>query len=387
MLQDGVFSSQPVTLMRVLYGGEVLTWNDYLYRKDISGASSRPKRKKPALLYPQYGTPESVTLRAAQTTQIGAIENGSSEPYRDIVVFGGEPTLYKTLGQAEDLLSIIETRAMLANQVRESIYSQKSQLAVDLAELGKTKAMLADAGRDLLHFYRNIRAGRTLKEFDKFMRNPKKGIGQELSKRWLEYIYGWAPTVAGIYETAEVLNEELKAGSVITGSCRVRKQFVCSTINELNRSSELSCKVTGKAMYQFTIADPKLLRFSQLGFTNPLSIAWELTPWSFVFDWFVDVGGYINRMDFALGITDVYYQTSIRRTASAISTEFRNTDPWGRRIIKPVRGNYSSVYRERSAPLTNPSNTFKGFKAFTNETVRLTTSVALITQQLSALRR
>jgi hypothetical protein len=33
---------------------------------------------------------------------------------------------------------------------------------------------------------------------------------------------------------------------------------------------------------------------------NPASITWELTPFSFVFDWFLDVGGYLKNLESSL---------------------------------------------------------------------------------------
>jgi hypothetical protein len=35
--------------------------------------------------------------------------------------------------------------------------------------------------------------------------------------------------------------------------------------------------------------------------TSPASLAWELTPWSFLADWFVDVRGFLNKLDASLG--------------------------------------------------------------------------------------
>ena len=33
---------------------------------------------------------------------------------------------------------------------------------------------------------------------------------------------------------------------------------------------------------------------------NPVSIAWELTPYSFVVDWFYDLGGYLRNLETGL---------------------------------------------------------------------------------------
>lgn len=44
-----------------------------------------------------------------------------------------------------------------------------------------------------------------------------------------------------------------------------------------------------------------LADWSRLGITNPLLLAWELLPWSFVVDWAIPIGGYFNTLDAALG--------------------------------------------------------------------------------------
>lgn len=49
---------------------------------------------------------------------------------------------------------------------------------------------------------------------------------------------------------------------------------------------------------------------------NPLVTAWELTPWSFVFDWFVNIGGYINTLTpFLMGdFAGTMYSTKVELT-------------------------------------------------------------------------
>lgn len=53
---------------------------------------------------------------------------------------------------------------------------------------------------------------------------------------------------------------------------------------------------------------------------NPLSIAWELTPYSFVADWFVDIGGYLRGVETAL-----LYHTLFEKGYVSYS-RFRHTD-------------------------------------------------------------
>jgi hypothetical protein len=35
----------------------------------------------------------------------------------------------------------------------------------------------------------------------------------------------------------------------------------------------------------------------QLGLLDPLSVAWELLPWSFVIDWFIPIGAYLDVLN------------------------------------------------------------------------------------------
>jgi hypothetical protein len=41
---------------------------------------------------------------------------------------------------------------------------------------------------------------------------------------------------------------------------------------------------------------------SQLGVVNPASIAWELIPFSFIVDWFLNVGDFLNQFSDFLGL-------------------------------------------------------------------------------------
>lgn len=58
----------------------------------------------------------------------------------------------------------------------------------------------------------------------------------------------------------------------------------------------------------------------QLGFSNPLLLAWELLPWSFVIDWFIPFGNYLSSIDATLGLEFKDGYTSVR-TSLACTTD------------------------------------------------------------------
>jgi hypothetical protein len=41
---------------------------------------------------------------------------------------------------------------------------------------------------------------------------------------------------------------------------------------------------------------------SSTGISNPASVIWEKLPWSFVVDWFLPVGTFLNNLDYASGL-------------------------------------------------------------------------------------
>jgi hypothetical protein len=53
-----------------------------------------------------------------------------------------------------------------------------------------------------------------------------------------------------------------------------------------------------------------LHNFAEVGFTNPLEVAWELVPFSFAADWFVPVGSWLSGLDALLGLTDLTYSST-----------------------------------------------------------------------------
>ncbi len=145
-----------------------------------------------------------------------------------------------------------------------------------------------------------------------------KGFGpKRWAKEWLEYTYGWKPLLSDIYNATQDLKR--KNDSMLHFSARASEQREASGTRSLGRPDivgdgtgfiiqegpVLTSKTGGIAkascMYGITLKPPsKLSNAARWTSLNPLSIAWELMPYSFVIDWFVDVGSYLRDIETSL---------------------------------------------------------------------------------------
>ena len=138
-----------------------------------------------------------------------------------------------------------------------------------------------------------------------------------LSDTWLEYSYGWKPLMKDIYDHAQALAElNIERQNVVRfvkGRAKTTYKGTVSTeqslwlwtrIQEDKRFAEYGCS--------FRLQGGSLNTFSQLGIDNPMELAWELIPFSFVADWFLPVGNFLRSLTATVGLIFVDGYSSIR---------------------------------------------------------------------------
>jgi len=146
-------------------------------------------------------------------------------------------------------------------------------------------------------------------------KTPKgwRNNGRDLGSVWLEYSYGWKPLLSDIWDGVKILSTGFDPKSTevhVKEPVDYKFTRVDHTVNggDLVTSRFLG-KVKATVGGTVTITNPNLHLAASMGLTNPLSWAWEDIPFSFVVDWFVDIGGYLNSLDDMLGLalTGAYY--------------------------------------------------------------------------------
>jgi hypothetical protein len=178
----------------------------------------------------------------------------------------------------------------------EKIYERirgQSNIIVDVAEGAQTLRMLKSvlSLKGLIReFEKNVLAG-----FSKRGRIHRGGnnLVDYVNQKWLEYRYGWSPLVYSIYDAMDTIGLQQVINGVFTirqGSRRVLQSSIKGGSGTYASPSYMSSSWTSvRHQYVLDFRLPSGLRIRDWTSLSPVSIAWELLPFSFVGDWLVNV--------------------------------------------------------------------------------------------------
>lgn len=218
---------------------------------------------------------------------------------------------------------IYDTRAKLVDDIAD----QKSILLVTIAEAGKTLKMIADAAATLARVMKQLKRGRIVDAVRSLGINPKGKKDRppaltydDLKSRWLEYRYGWTPLLMDVRGIAEQFADTFIIGNAASDmfTVKVRKVHMEARRRQVYSpgggagyaiypSLTYICDDEVTDVYTIwatsKVTNPQAKSLAEWGLVNPLAVAWELVPLSFVWDWFFSVGDYLSHLTAFTGLT------------------------------------------------------------------------------------
>lgn len=216
-----------------------------------------------------------------------------------------------------------------------------------------------------------------------------KQRAKQAADRWLELHFGWEPLVQDIGSSIDILQGTGKSGvsfQRIKGSASFNgnkystdTQLVWPYFDTTHDSFSWNGGVVMRGLV--AVENPNLAIANQMGFVNPLSVAWEAVPFSFVADWFSNAGQCLSAMtDFwgyqlKQGSTSVlaktWYGHDYKRTVA--------TFPFGR-LEKQTVFQVKRLALSRSGGLLSPVFQIRLPKAVS--VTRGATAISLLVQQM-----
>jgi len=200
-----------------------------------------------------------------------------------------------------------ESRAVI--QALRKLKNQKINLAQAFAEREQLVKMFVDNARTIAHAVESFRRRSPKHIWDYIKYTEGKGSrGRSIPNKWLEVQYGWNPLMSDIKGSADQLASDASQKFRASVIGKVRHERHTSRILP-SLASGFGPTVVGKSVCEtkvrldYRMESPIVATLTQIGVLDPIQLAWELFPYSFVVDWFLDVGGWIDAMEAAYGWT------------------------------------------------------------------------------------
>jgi hypothetical protein len=241
-----------------------------------------------------------------------------------------------------------------------SIKGHSFNLGVAVGEGKRTVSLVTDTLLRLGLTVRDLKHG----HFEQAARRlgvrhrPSKLSTKDISGRFLELRYGWGPLIQDVYQAA-------KAYEVLTSGPRSHTYWSShharpdTVLKQTATSTKAWLKAELRGQYKAILLE-SLTTPRSLGLEDPLSVAWELLPYSFVIDWFIPIGNYLEQINTIPKLSGKYVK-SVKRTWDGI---YEQRNPTGTGAINAHRGakcitRRIQITRTVSSSLSVPFPSFK----------------------------
>jgi hypothetical protein len=201
-----------------------------------------------------------------------------------------------------------------AIEARNRISPILVQSLVSVAELPKTINLLGDTIKSLAKIIRGVKKGNWADVLEgigstRKVRSYPNFVRDSAAKRWLELRYGWTPLIMEVQGTIKALSKRDPIKPRAT-SRRVVSKTAISEWDLIQSQAQFSdqhfhyifSKRVDARAYCLYEAELTTRSARDFGVTEFPLAAWELVPFSFVVDWFIPVGNWIEALTPKLGI-------------------------------------------------------------------------------------
>jgi hypothetical protein len=271
-------------------------------KRQVSRTKIYTKRHKPVgWLYPQ-----------AYTFSIDSYDNGYGRNFVQRSPLTTSPSFNNTIddigvqanysskmndGVYDPVSSVLTNKAVIKALLK--LKDQQVNFSQAFAERQMTANLLGDSLSRIARSVQLLRRRKLKQAWKVIGGNPKT-----LPQSWLEYQYGWKPLMQDVFNSAKLLQER-----------NATQDWVVTVKGNSNADRKTETIYTGQyaaikrqefrngcfVRLDYTPDNKLLILLSQLGFTNPALLAWELMPYSFVIDWGLSVGDWLSSLDAAVG--------------------------------------------------------------------------------------
>lgn len=283
------------------------------------------------------------------------------------------------------------TTDLAATKAWASSIGNDAQILVFLAELKKTIRMLVHPIENFSRFLDKVRRDK--------VRDPRSAVkaltvAEYLAMEWLTYRFGVRPLLSDIQSIVKAIHRPRKTGrtrakgfAALERTSTVRKTIDWGRVRvtyDLVTTHKL--EVRCGFIYDAELNTRDFLGFQ---FKNIPDTVWELISYSFVVDWFFNIGDWVKALTAYASTPTLGAFTSSKHSITVqrihVSTVQVVFDGWT--LKRPMSGTETLVYsyKGRTPSIPPPSITRKvDFSDFDLSDLRILDALALVKQKLGA---
>lgn len=313
------------------------------YKVRVDGKKQVPfnKNVKPPLPYSlAQRILDTKSVLGPSGLQCGAVHWGEIEPSHVVTSSFASPTVTFT---NEGMMAYARAYA----KFKDMVYTQAANLTA-LKERVKTVDMVLARLKQLHRGASALRKGRFREFLDIFgVRALKKHEHtrwtrpKQFGALWLEYWMGWAPTVGDVYNSLDALSRRVPDKTVRAGSSVPLTKTQKTVSGATTAYSTYEGKGTVWIQGQVEVTNPSLHIVQTLGLLNPFKTVWETISFSWLADWFTNVGQILGQ------ITD---WVGLRLKNLTISAKTEAVNSWECMDARYIYGwNYPALMKKRKS--------------------------------------
>lgn len=239
------------------------------------------------------------------------------------------------------------------NAHMDEIMDRKVNLLQAFAERKQVVRLILDNAKKLASAIRHVKKGNLRYAARALGVSPlqKSTRGNDIAANWLALQYGWKPLLSDIKGAAELLAQRHYSNPhrfvFLTKRRSVSKvlnhgSFFGSYPSPATLTGITTSRVRQESVYE--VSNQFIRDGSSTGIYDVPTLLWELTPYSFVVDWFLPVGNFLSRLNYDAGLSFVSrlqtQYSSFEGTAAPAASHA--TPGMGTFLIREASGSFRS---------------------------------------------
>jgi len=205
-----------------------------------------------------------------------------------------------------DITNYSNSQYKALNRLFDKMKGEGTNIANMLAERRQTIQSVGDTIKRIALVIHDLRRGDVTSATRRLFGDPGKAghaakslSGKDVANQWIALQYGWLPLCEDVYGLVNKLHVRSSTAWVTFHASASSSTSALSKRSWAWQLGTFKGFTTSKCTMRYMIrAKPnlKLASPAALGLTNPLVPLWEVIPWSFVVDWFLPVGNYLEQL-------------------------------------------------------------------------------------------